>query len=102
MNKHTITACLLFVIFLAGCATKLSSNAMAIRDADALQMLNCRYVGDVDGTSGFGNLAASTGINNAKNEARENAAHLGATHIVWTTVSGGYSPYVSGKAYQCK
>jgi hypothetical protein len=29
------------------------------------------YVGDVHGSSGWGNIAASTGIQNAKNEAVE-------------------------------
>jgi hypothetical protein len=62
---------------------------------------SCKYVGEVQGSSGWGNLAASAGMENAKNEARENAAKLGATHIVWGNIAGGYSPYVSGKAYKC-
>ena len=85
-----------------GCATTLSSSATRILDADAKMVDGCTYVGEVHGSSGWGNLAASTGIENAKNEAREKAAALGATHILWTNVSGGYSPYVSGRAYICK
>jgi hypothetical protein len=89
-------------LILSGCATTSSSHAMKIKDADAKIIENCRYLGDVYGSSGWGNLAASTGIQNAKNEAREQAVTLGATHIVWTNVAGGYSPYVSGRAYRCK
>lgn len=98
INKYLL---IFIAVCLSGCSTKLSYQASLIQDADLHQISNCKYLGDVDGTSGFGNLAASTGINNAKNEAREKAANINATHIIWTTVSGGYSPFVSGKAYQC-
>ncbi len=64
-------------------------------------VISCKYVGEVQGSSGWGNLAASAGMENAKNEARENAAKLGATHVVWNNIAGGYSPYVSAKAYKC-
>ena len=62
---------------------------------------SCKYLADVQGSSGWGNLAASAGMENSKNEARENAAKLGATHVVWNQVSGGYAPYATGKAYKC-
>lgn len=62
---------------------------------------SCKYLGEVQGSSGWGNLAASAGMENAKTEARENAARLGATHILWNAIAGGYAPYVSGKAYKC-
>lgn len=87
---------------LSGCATTLSSQAMRIHDADTNMIGKCNYIGEIHGSSGWGNLAASTGIQNAKNEAREQASAMGATHIVWTNISGGYSPFVTGKAYNCK
>ena len=64
-------------------------------------VISCKYVGEVQGSSGWGNLAASAGMENVKNEARENGAKLGATHVVWNNIAGGYSPYVSAKAYKC-
>ena len=90
------------ILILFGCATAPSPKASNIQDADYRQVKNCRFVGDVYGSSGWGNLAASTGIQNAKNEAREQAAAIGATHIVWVQIVGGSSPYVVGKAYRCK
>jgi hypothetical protein len=96
------TLILLTSLSASGCATTLSPSATRMLDADAKMVDGCTYVGDVHGSSGWGNLAASTGIQNAKNEAAEKAAALGATHILWTNVSGGYSPYVSGRAYMCK
>lgn len=102
-NQLKVFAMILLSIFITpGCATTLSPSATKILDADAKMVDGCTYVGDVHGSSGWGNLAASTGIQNAKNEAVEKAAALGATHILWTNISGGYSPYVSGCAYRCK
>jgi hypothetical protein len=62
----------------------------------------CTFLGQVQGSSGWGNLAASQGMENARNEAQEQAAELGATHVVWSNVSGGYSPYATGRAYRCE
>lgn len=87
---------------LAGCAAGPSKGGALVRDADAHAVASCTLVGEVHGTSGWGNLAASKGMENAKNEARSHAAELGATHIVWDTVVGGYSPSASGKAYRCQ
>lgn len=85
-----------------GCATTKSAMAAKVLQADERMVSNCKYLGDVTGTSGWGNLAASTGINNAKNEALEQAARLGATHVVWTQVFGGYCSFVNGRAYRCE
>lgn len=90
------------VFLLVGCATTLSPAAQSIMDADQTMIEGCKFIGSVSGTSGWGNLAASTGIKNAKNEARGQAAKLGATHVVWLSVMGGYSPNVSGNAYKCQ
>ena len=89
------------VTSLIGCATAPSAAAARVQEADAQMVAACQYLGDVQGSSGWGNLAASAGMENAKNEARDSAAKLGATHIVWNNITGGYSPYVSAKAYRC-
>ena len=91
-----------FCVAFAGCAVAPSSAASGVRDADAKMVETCKYVGEVDGSSGWGGLAASAGMENAKNAAREQAAtKLGATHIVWNAINGGMAPSVSGKAYKC-
>jgi hypothetical protein len=104
MRRAPIPACLLIVVVtfaIGGCATPLSSKASAVREADESMVAGCTYLGDVAGTSGWGNLAASAGIENAKHEAMEKAAALGATHIVWRSLTGGYSPTATGRAYRC-
>jgi hypothetical protein len=84
-----------------GCAVAPSAAAAHVQEADAQMVTSCKYLAEVQGSSGWGNLAASAGMENAKNEARESATKLGATHIVWNSIAGGYAPYVSGKAYKC-
>lgn len=92
---------LLVMFLLGGCATTSSISAQRVKVADAPEVSGCKFLKDVHGSSGWGNLAASTGMENAKNEALEQAASAGATHIVWTNIVGGYSPFATGKAYRC-
>jgi len=90
-----------FTFILTGCTT-LSQPAAMIKDADMKMIENCQFLGDFDGSSGWGGVATSVGISNAKNSVREQAAKMGATHIVWYGSVGGMIPSVSGKAYLCK
>ncbi len=99
--KTTILA-IVSLFALSGCTTSLSASARKVQDADMTILGKCNFLGDVQGSSGWGNLAASAGMQNAKNEAREEAAAMGATHIMWTGIAGGYSPFATGKAYNCK
>lgn len=101
-QPKVLTTILLFSFIASGCATTLSPSASRILSADDKMLVGCTYVGDVHGFSGWGGLATPTGIQNAKNEATEKAAALGATHIVWTNISGGMGPTVNGRAYICK
>ncbi len=87
---------------ISGCATNLSSSGLMVKPADSSMVENCIFLGDVQGSSGWGGLAASQGMKNSRNEAQESAAQLGATHIVWANISGGYVPSAFGKAYKCK
>lgn len=85
---------------LLACSTP-SPQARVVTDADQAMVQSCRFVGTVNGSSGWGGLVASAGMQNAQNEARENAAALGANRVVWAVIAGGWGPSVSGNAYQC-
>jgi hypothetical protein len=61
----------------------------------------CQYLADVSGASSVGGAFASTGLENARSEAREKAAAMGATHIVWVSAGGTYLPNATGHAYDC-
>lgn len=90
-----------FVLAAAGCATTLSTAAENVRVSDQSDVSGCTFLGTVQGSSGFGNLAASTGMHNARVEAQDKAAEMGATNIVWKNIHGGYSPYAVANAYRC-
>lgn len=102
MNAKFVLITTPLAFLLASCATTPSPAAQNVLDADQAMIENCKFMGSVSGSSGWGNLAATTGVNNAKNEARGQAARLGATHVVWLSIMGGYSPNVSGNAYKCQ
>ncbi len=91
----------LLCLGLSGCATTLSSAARSIVPADEKMVASCQFVGDVEGSSGWGGVAATTGMENSKYEALEKAASLRATHVLWVNVSGNYTPHAHGKAYKC-
>lgn len=101
LKNSSQLASFLSLSILVGCATVPSDEALRVRDADETVVAGCRFLGQVQGSSGWGGLAASAGMENSKTEARQRAASLGASHIVWQAVTGGYSPYASGRAYAC-
>lgn len=85
---------------LTGCATSLTMEAARITQIDQSersQVKDCKTMGEVSGTSSYGGLfMQEAGKNYAKNAAMNEAANMGATHIVWTTTEGGF---FGGKAY---
>jgi hypothetical protein len=101
MKHKTIYVLLIFSVLVTGCATSLSKEGHSVQAADERMVANCTFLGEVQGSSGWGNLAASQGMQNARNEAQEEAAKLGATHVVWMNIAGGYSPFAVGRAYKC-
>lgn len=99
---HRQWAAALAGLALASCATTLSPTASRVIQADEKMIADCKFLGQVEGSSGFGNIAATAGMTNARNQATERAAAMGATHILFTNVSGGYSPSAQGRAYRCE
>jgi hypothetical protein len=89
---------LLSVALVTACATTPSPLAQRVKVVDAEEVSTCRPVTDIRGASGWGWLFASTATRNAKTEALEQAASVGATHVVWTSVARGSA---TGKAYRC-
>ncbi len=91
-----------FVMF-HGCATTLSQRASELRWVSHPQeVAGCGYLGIVDGSSTQTGAAASTGRNNARNEALEKAAHKGATHVRWLTNDDGFgSVRITAEVFDC-
>ena len=101
-----ITLLGLLALTLSGCATALTHEAARItqvNDSERSQVKDCKTMGEVMGTSSYGGFfMQEAGKNYAKNQAMNEAANMGATHVVWTTAQGGFfggSAY--GVAYKC-
>ena len=65
------------------CTGHLSPKAESLIETTRDRVLECKYLGIVQGRSGWGMAMAEVGRRNAKIEAMEQAASLGATHVVW-------------------
>jgi len=90
------------MVAMAGCATRQTAGGAQVRDADERMVANCEFVGEVAASSGWGGLAANTGLESARNQSRNQAARLGGTHILWATLNMGGLPSASGRAYRCQ
>lgn len=72
-----------------------SSAASRIREGSDLELADCTFLQKVNGSASDDDKSATT---HAKNQARERAAALGATHIKWIVPC---CTYVEGEAYRC-
>ena len=72
-----------------------------IHDADAAAVAHCTFLQDVNGRSVFGERLKGPGTEKAKEQARSQAAKLGATHIVWDKAQSTDVTTITGKAYRC-
>lgn len=108
MGKRT--ALLLIVVamllVMVACVYQPSKEAAAVTIAEAPDVVGCEDLGNVFGRSEFAAGMLNThGIPNAKTEALEHAANMGATHVVWRSVVGDWmtsaGTTVIGEAYRC-
>lgn len=77
-------------------------SSQNIKVADEKMVKNCKFLGDVTGTSALYGVFANPAHDYARNAAASDAVKLGATHIVYF---GGDSSFggttVNGRAYKC-
>ena len=103
--RSSLSALLLLSVsfYCVACESTRPPEAAAIREADQKMVDACTFLGDVSGSSMMANMAAERGRQNAKTGALKQAAKLGATHVVWTSVTSGMDQgsQANGKAYRC-
>jgi len=88
-------------LLLMACASP-TAQGSRVQDLDANGAAHCEYLGDVSESQYSGMLLAGQGLDGARAKVRNRAAELGATHVVWGTMSaGGAVQAASAKAYRC-
>ena len=98
-----LAALVVMMLFCGACAAPASRYAATVKEVDAKEVQGCALLSKVLGRSlmvGVGSI----GVTNAINDARDNAAGLGANRIVVDSVDAGnaYAPAtVTVKAYRC-
>lgn len=90
---------ILALVTLAGCAIEPSYRAQAVRPAYPEMVTECVFLGGVTSTSDL--VYTELGMQRAKYKALDEAAQLGATHIVWVDLSKAVQPTAKGRAYRC-
>ena len=77
-----------------------TAQAGGVEDADAAKVASCTFLKDVSAPTSTGKHTRET-LGAAMQNARDDAAKAGATHIVWNKIVGSDVSSVSGKAYRC-
>lgn len=75
--------------------------ANKVADATEAQVASCTFVQDVNGRAIWGERLKEQGITRAKEDARDQAAKAGATHVVWGEIKSTDVTTAAGKAYRC-
>ena len=93
----------IFSLLLTSCASTPSDAAKRIQETDEAHVTGCKDLGHVSGGSPLGGVVfAEVGKDDARTAALDKAAELGATHIVWSTLTGGFlGGLARGRAYAC-
>jgi hypothetical protein len=87
-------------VLLNACVYYPSPAANRIIESSEREVSQCRLLGQVYGDSG-NLLLSSVGVQVAKDQAKDRASALGATHVFWTEQNVRINPYFVGKAYRC-
>ena len=97
MRVHFIAA----AVLLMACATP-TSGGSRIGDLDSNSATDCQYLADISESQYSGMLFAGQGLEGARAKVRNRASDMGATHVVWGSMSaGGAVQVASAKAHKC-
>ena len=77
-----------------------NAQARGVEDADAAKVASCTFLKDVSAPTSKGKYTREA-LGAAMEQARDDAAKAGATHVVWNKIVGHDVSNVSGKAYRC-
>lgn len=91
--------CISLLTLLSGCAFEPTYRGQKVHPAYPEMVKNCDFIGEVTGCSNYS--YTPFGRQFAKYRAMDEAARIGATHIVWEAMTTGVHPTAYGRAYRC-
>jgi len=101
---HHAIASIVAMALLAGCASTSSTSTVKVQDGDpAVVNRDCKLLGTVSGRSIFGGSDTAR-MEGAMQDARNKAAAMGATHVVFITVDNAgmfNTGQTTARAYRC-
>ncbi len=102
MNRPQATLIAALILALAACAAP--RGAGTVKDGDATTLnRDCKLLGTVNGRSVFGGSEDSR-RDSAMNDARDKAAAMGATHVLFINVDNSgmlNTGHATARAYRC-
>lgn len=95
-RTYRIAAAIIFTLAVA-CAVEAKPD-----EVSEAAVKNCRFLSNVEGSSGYGKSAGWQAI--AKSQAEQKAGAMGATHVVFTDFRpvGAFNGEASARAYVCR
>jgi hypothetical protein len=85
----------------AGCATTLSERARTIQQVKTDAVEQCHFLRRIDAGYVPHSAASKLEVESQKNDALEQAAQLGATHVVWDERQVADRTLITAGAYRC-
>lgn len=100
-----IASVLSLFLLCVSCITERTSKSLDIKEVESSDydaVSNCTKLRDLEGFSSHGGyIGRETGIVSAKNSVMNQAAEVGATHVMWRNIDGFMSVEVRAVAYDC-
>lgn len=88
------------LLVLSACALEPSYRATRVMPAYPPMVAECTFLGGVVGESSIPFL--DYGEQEARYQALDQAANIGATHVVWTERTKSWKVQIAGRAYRCE
>jgi hypothetical protein len=100
MHRLLLPALFVLAPLASGCETSITPAGAQVREAAPESVTNCVFLGTVFGSASSFDWKLPT-VENAQSDALNRAGDMGATHIVWTSLSGGRGPVALARVYRC-
>jgi hypothetical protein len=96
--NHPVISTTILILLINIAAAPIQANPV---EASTSQIRDCKFLGQVEGLSGYGKNIRWQPVAKAKANAKRKAESLGATHVEYTQITtiGSFNGAISARAY---